>query len=137
MIVGESSSGGVTQVSPNPLPLLPLTVGQILGILVIVISLLVMIVVDAFYFPTLPVATSAAILSSEMEGWVAIAIGLEVWINFIEHRTQRPPVVVVSNPSGPTSWGSPDSPTTSGSELSPPAGALGVATKVDSQNDRQ
>lgn len=72
---------GVTRRRPSPRGVLMIIVLTLIGI--------VILVSDLVYFPQFPVNVNATIFSAEAEAAVAVGIGLEVWLHYLE-RLEKP-----------------------------------------------
>jgi hypothetical protein len=80
---GQGASAGLSQINrPRPYSLT-----EILTIAAIAVALVVMVALDAAYFPGFSAAEWATILGAEAEAWVAIVLGIEVWFTFLRWRS--------------------------------------------------
>ncbi len=97
----------LVQVSPPPSRLWsPATAVGVIGVAAFVLTL----VLDAKYFPELPITVNATIAGFEAEAWVAAGIFLEVWLHYFQrvgdHGSESPPnrlaVATAPSPEQPT-----------------------------------
>jgi hypothetical protein len=102
---GTGQSAGLIQTNRTK----PFTATELTTIAVILLAVVVMLALDAVYFPEFPASVWATILGAEAEAWVAIVLGIEVWFTFLRFRSAAdgtaPPTPTIPPPAqlGPPS----------------------------------